>query len=183
MSVRLFGCKLGDDTMLKYISMPYAGIIYLLNIELKKIDPSESTVFHSSKAVHKNNNQTQGIHLLLVDDNPCSLHCLETIVTQMGYRYTSTNNGEHALELVKALVFDLVVTDISLPGMTGIELTIYIRYWEKTHNKIMTPIIGLTTYSLANSVTECIEAGMNSVISKPIVLQTMQKIISNLIMP
>ncbi|KTD19154.1 sensory box histidine kinase/response regulator [Legionella lansingensis] len=127
--------------------------------------------------------QTQAPHLLLVEDNIIALRLLESITKQAGCKFTSTLDGEKALELAKTKHFDLIVTDIGLPGMSGIEMTIYIRHWEQASKKQATPIVGLTAHSLASSAYECLEAGMNQVFAKPINLQTMKEIISTLVIP
>ncbi|RMX17900.1 response regulator [Legionella jordanis] len=127
--------------------------------------------------------QPQIPHLLLVEDNIIALRLLESITKQAGCDFTSTLDGEMALELAKTKQFDLIVTDIGLPGMSGIEMTIYIRHWERGSKKVPTPIVGLTAHSLASSADECLEAGMNKVFAKPINLQTMKDIISSLVIP
>ncbi|WP_052673687.1 PAS domain-containing hybrid sensor histidine kinase/response regulator [Legionella hackeliae] len=120
-------------------------------------------------------------HLLLIEDNTIALRLLESVSKQVGCQFTSTMDAEEAFELVKKNKYDLIITDIGLPGMSGIELTIYIRHWEQALNKNPTPIVGLTAHSLGSSVDECLEAGMNKVFAKPINLLTMQDIVSALI--
>ncbi|KTD13393.1 PAS domain-containing hybrid sensor histidine kinase/response regulator [Legionella jamestowniensis] len=120
-------------------------------------------------------------HLLLIEDNTIALRLLESVCKQVGCQFTSTMDAEDAFELVKKNDYDLIITDIGLPGMSGIELTIYIRHWEQALNKKPIPIVGLTAHSLGSSVDECLEAGMNKVFAKPINLPTMQGIVSALI--
>ncbi|ASQ45323.1 PAS domain-containing hybrid sensor histidine kinase/response regulator [Legionella clemsonensis] len=120
-------------------------------------------------------------HLLLIEDNTIALRLLESVSKQVGCQFTSTMDAEEAFELVKQNNYDLIITDIGLPGMSGIELTIYIRHWEQALNKKPVPIVGLTAHSLGSSVDECLEAGMNKVFAKPINLATMQDIVSALI--
>lgn len=122
-------------------------------------------------------------HLLLVEDNIIALRLLESLTLQAGCNFTSTLDAEEALTLAKAKHFDLIITDIGLPKMSGIEMTIYIRYWEQSLNRQPIPIVGLTAHSLASSAEECLDAGMNKVFAKPINLQTMLTIIATLILP
>jgi CheY-like chemotaxis protein len=122
-------------------------------------------------------------HLLLVEDNIIALKLLESVAKQTGCEFTSTLDAEKALELAKTSRFDLIVTDIGLPGMSGIEMTIYIRHWEKAGNQESTPIVGLTAHSLASSADECLEAGMDRVFAKPINVRIMKEIISTLVIP
>ncbi len=119
--------------------------------------------------------------ILLVEDNIIALHLVETMVTKAGCRFMSAMNGEKALELAKTVSFALIITDIGLPGISGTELTILIRAWEKSENKIKVPIIGLTANTLSEAEDKCLQVGMNKVLSKPIYLNDMQKIISRYI--
>lgn len=120
-------------------------------------------------------------HLLLIEDNAIALRLLESMTKQVGCAFTSTTDAEEGFSLVKKTNFDLIITDIGLPGMSGIELTIYIRHWEQALNKHQIPIVGLTAHSLGSSVDECLEAGMDKVLAKPINLSTMKEIVSALI--
>ncbi|WP_058440888.1 PAS domain-containing hybrid sensor histidine kinase/response regulator [Legionella brunensis] len=124
---------------------------------------------------------TQLPHLLLIEDNTIALRLLESVTKQVGCQFTSTMDAEEAFDLVKQKHFDLIITDIGLPGMSGIELTIYIRHWEQALNKKPIPIVGLTAHSLGSSVDECLEAGMNKVLAKPINFATMKDIVTTLI--
>ncbi|MBA2652454.1 MAG: response regulator [Tatlockia sp.] len=115
--------------------------------------------------------------LLLVEDNIIALRLVETIVKQAGCRYISASNGENALELAKTIPFELIITDIGLPGISGTELTAAIREWEREQNKKQIPIFGLTAHTLHESETCCLQAGMNRVLSKPIYLDEMQELV------
>lgn len=115
--------------------------------------------------------------LLLVEDNIIALKFIEMIVTQAGGYFISATNGKHALELVKTVGFELIITDLELPGLSGIELAYLIREWEKTTNHRQVPIIGLTAHILSEAKKKCLEAGMHNVLSKPIYLQEMRDLI------
>lgn len=121
------------------------------------------------------------LHVLLVEDNAIALHFIETIVTQASLEFTSATDGEQALALVKSQPFDFIITDIGLPGICGYELTAAIRQWEKTTHKNPIPIIGLTARTLGEDTIEGIEAGMNSLLSKPISLRVINELINQFI--
>lgn len=115
--------------------------------------------------------------ILLVEDNIIALRLVETIVAQAGCRHISATDGEQALELAKTVSFELIITDIGLPGISGTELTSHIRQWEQTANKGPIPIIGLTAHTLHESESKCLQAGMDKVLSKPIYLDEMQELV------
>lgn len=113
--------------------------------------------------------------VLLVEDNIITLNLVEIIVTQAKCRFMSATNGEQALELAKTIHFELIITDIGLPGISGTELAALIREWEKSLNKEAVPIIGLTAHTLPES--QAVELHMNKVLSKPIYLDEMRSLI------
>lgn len=121
-------------------------------------------------------------YILLVEDNVIALHLIETMVTQAGLRFASAINGEQALLLATSHPFDLIITDIGLPGMTGYELTRAVRQWEKDTHKEPIPIIGLTAYSLRDTQEESLQSGINTMLSKPINLKTIQELINQFIL-
>ena len=121
------------------------------------------------------------LHVLLVEDNAIALHFIKTIVSQAGLKFTSATDGEQALALAKSQFFDLIITDIGLPGICGYELTAAIRQWEKTTYQKPIPIIGLTARTLGEETSESIDAGMNKLLSKPISLRVINELINQFI--
>lgn len=106
-------------------------------------------------------------YLLLVEDNIVALRLIEAMVVQAGCRYISSSNGEQALELARSIHFDMIFTDIGLPGISGIQLTSALREWEQSQNKQAVPIIGLTAQMGEKVEQICLLAGMNKVLAKP----------------
>ena len=121
--------------------------------------------------------------ILLVEDNPIALKVVESVAKQAHCNYLSAITGEQALTLAKENEFDLILSDIGLPGISGNELTSAIRSLEKNLNKKPIPIIGLTAHAANAAEQESLQAGMNKVISKPINLATLQRILSDFILP
>lgn len=115
--------------------------------------------------------------LLLVEDNPSALKILKNLSIKNHCRFASAKNGEDALELVKSNRFDLIITDIGLPGFSGIELTQAIRAYEKASAQSSVPIIGLTAHGLEEAVMPCLDAGMNKVLQKPMKSDMMELMI------
>ncbi len=122
-------------------------------------------------------------HVLLVEDNLVALRLVESIAKQAGCRVTSAIDGEQALELALSTDFDLIITDIGLPGISGNELTAQIRTHEQASNKQPIPIVGLTAHAMAVAEKECLGSGMNRVFSKPMNLSTMKDILTMFIVP
>ena len=120
-------------------------------------------------------------HILLVEDNVIALHLIETIVTQAGLRFTSATDGAQALTLAKSVYFDLIITDIGLPGLSGFELAEAVREWEKITLKNPIPIVGLTAYTLHEIEEQCLQAGINKMLSNPVSLKTIHELTNQFI--
>ncbi|KTD02895.1 response regulator [Legionella feeleii] len=112
--------------------------------------------------------------LLLVEDNSIALQMIELYAEKPGCHCTSVTNGEDALEIAKSKDFDLIITDIGLPRLSGRQ----IRVWEKSLNKSPKPIIGLTARGLFEAESESKQAGMNHVLSKPIKSEVLKSILA-----
>lgn len=115
--------------------------------------------------------------LLLIEDNPIALNVLEAYVIKLGCQYSSANDAETALEMAKQRSFDLIITDIGLPGMEGTELTHLIRDDEKINNKKAVPIVGLSGHAPETIKAECMACGMNDIFRKPVTLLALKPII------
>ncbi|MDR3502262.1 MAG: ATP-binding protein [Legionella sp.] len=116
---------------------------------------------------------TESCRLLLVEDNKIALFTLENLINLAGYQFTSVMDGESALHLIKTQSFDLIITDLGLPGLSGIDLTRKIREFERELHKEPVPIIGLTAHSEGKIKRNCLEAGMNEVFTKPMTIEVL----------
>ncbi|MFA5959130.1 MAG: ATP-binding protein [Tatlockia sp.] len=128
----------------------------------------------------KNNNLP---FLLLVEDNTIALKVVESVARQADCRFLSATNGSDALKLAKTHNFDLVLTDIGLPGLSGNELTAAIRAFDIIQKRAPVPIVGLTAHRVSSAEEESLQAGMNKVISKPISLATLLNLLDAFVAP
>jgi two-component system aerobic respiration control sensor histidine kinase ArcB len=117
--------------------------------------------------------QAQNLHLLLVEDNIIALKTLELLLKQQGYTYASASTGEEAWAIFNSEAFDLMISDIGLPGISGAQLSQRIRNQELTSGKPPIPIIGLTGHARESALEECLQSGMNEVFSKPTPIETL----------
>lgn len=105
--------------------------------------------------------------ILLIEDNNIARLMLESLVSQAGYRFKSVIDAESALELTNNIDFDLIITDLGLPGISGIEFTNKMRANEDQRDCINVPIIGLTAHADPKIKEGCINSGMNEAYTKP----------------
>lgn len=118
----------------------------------------------------------EAISVLVIEDNPIALKLAEKITTKAGCRYHGVTNAEEAFKLFKTRNFDLILSDLGLPGMSGNQLTEKIRSYEKKHHKKPVPIVGLTAHAVESVEKDSIGCGMNKIITKPIQLKILQDI-------
>ncbi len=106
------------------------------------------------------------LHVLLVEDNLINQKLARRMVEKMGHSVTAASSGEEAVDLVRSQVFDLVLMDVEMPRMNGLEATRAIREMEKSSGAHL-PIIAMTAHALKGDRERCIDAGMDDYISKP----------------
>ncbi len=114
----------------------------------------------------KNNPPAKSANILVAEDNRVNLMLITTYLDKFGYRFTTVNNGIEAVEAVKKQQFDLILMDIHMPQMDGIEAARTIRENETAKSRI--PIIALTANAMKGDRERYIKAGMDEYVSKPI---------------
>jgi len=107
-----------------------------------------------------------GYRLLLVDDNLVNQEVAKEILLNVGFEVDVKNNGLEATQAVKANKYDVVLMDIQMPVMDGLEATQKIRAWGGEYSSL--PIIAMTANALDSDVKESLAAGMDAHLSKPI---------------
>lgn len=115
------------------------------------------------------------LRVLIVEDNRMNRRVLASILEKLGYVIREADNGLNAVDLVKEETFDLILMDLQMPVMNGLEATKAIRSLGQRYQAI--PIIALTAYALQETKEEAITAGMNDVITKPFVVPTLIEIL------
>lgn len=110
-------------------------------------------------------NDISGKHLLVVDDNVLNLLLVSTILKKCEVTYDTALNGTEALQLFEKNDYDMLLTDIEMPHMGGLELSRCIR--EYGGDKSMIPILALTANAMKQDTDKYMDAGMNGVIVKP----------------
>ncbi len=110
---------------------------------------------------------SDGLHILLAEDNPINQKLAVHLLEKHGHRITLANNGLEALDVLAREEVDLVLMDMQMPEMDGIETTLRIREREKTGNEHI-PIIAMTANVMQEDRQRCLEAGMDGYVSKPI---------------
>jgi len=119
--------------------------------------------------------------VLLVEDNPINQKVSVHVLRKLGYKADVASNGAQALEALEKNSYQLVLMDIQMPGMDGFEATKKIRQKEKMEKKPQIPIIAMTAHALDGYREECIAAGMNDYIAKPVKAEKLKRLINKYI--
>jgi len=108
------------------------------------------------------------LSILLVEDHPVNQKLAIGLLEKWGHRPTLATNGQEAFVLYAERSFDLILMDIQMPVMNGIEATTRIRHYEEQSGLPRTPIVAMTASAMQGDREACMAAGMDDYISKPI---------------
>jgi two-component system sensor histidine kinase/response regulator len=111
---------------------------------------------------------TRPLRILLVDDLEDNRFLITTYLKKSPYLIEIAENGEIAVEKFKNGEFDVVLMDMQMPVMSGIEATRIIREWEKDRHRAPKPIIALTASALREEIQNSLRAGCSHHLTKPV---------------
>lgn len=106
------------------------------------------------------------LNILLAEDNPSNVELMRYIIRKLGHRLEVVHDGKQAVERCTSECFDLVLMDIQMPVMDGIEATRQIRLLSEYNNKHL-KIVALTATSLRLNGEHCTALGMDYCLIKP----------------
>ncbi len=126
-------------------------------------------------------NASKKLHVLLAEDNLLNQKVAVRVLEKEGYTVKVANNGEEVLEILKKQSFDIVLMDVQMPIMDGLATTKRIRESKDNRFDPKIPIIAVTAHAFREDKERCIEAGMNSCITKPFKNQDLVKEIKRIV--
>jgi CheY-like chemotaxis protein len=112
------------------------------------------------------------LRILLAEDNDLNLQLMSLILDQLGYDLVIARNGQEAVEKVKEQVFDLVLMDVQMPVMNGLEAAKIIK---KELNSAAPKIIGLSANVFDEDRKRALESGMDDYLTKPLRMDALAK--------
>jgi CheY-like chemotaxis protein len=119
--------------------------------------------------------------ILLVEDNPTNQLVATKILERLGYRAEIASNGEEAIDALARVDYDLVLMDLQMPGMGGLEASRIIRDAGSKVVRHDVPIVAMTANAMQGDRESCIEAGMDDYISKPVKPNELRSVLERLL--
>jgi CheY-like chemotaxis protein len=111
------------------------------------------------------------LRILLAEDNPVNQRMAVLMLKKLGYKADSVANGREVLQALERQSYDLILMDVQMPGMDGMEATKEIRrLWPSGGPRIL----ALTAHTIAGDKEKCLEAGMDDYLCKPINLEDLK---------
>ena len=122
---------------------------------------------------HAQQASRQRLHILLAEDNVINQRLVMRLLEKQGHTVEVVSNGREALAAVVRRPFDLVLMDVQMPEMDGLEATAAIRAQERQKGQHL-PIIALTANAMKGDAEVCLAAGMDDYVSKPIKIEALR---------
>jgi CheY-like chemotaxis protein len=150
----------------------------LLNAVLSALSP-ETKVEEAEATTEPQPIAEQPLRILLAEDGIINQRVALGFLESRGHVVTVANNGREAVQAAEKLDFDVILMDLQMPEMDGIEATAEIRRRdrERQHH---TKIVAMTAAAMKGDRDKCLEAGMDSYISKPIVAEKLFRLLDEL---
>ncbi|WP_415401806.1 ATP-binding protein [Tateyamaria sp. SN3-11] len=148
-----------------------AGSVFILTVPLRRTEPVRRQDDEQAQT-----QATRACSILIVEDNSINRSVLSDMLTAMGHNVREAVNGADCLDRVKDEAFDIILMDISMPVMDGIEATHHLRRGGGPN--VGTHIVGLTAHGREEYRERAVEAGMDRFHTKPIRLEALHNIIA-----
>ena len=118
--------------------------------------------------------------VLIVEDNPLNMKLFSAMVAAQGHQVLQATDGSHGLDLAQRQHPDLIIMDIQLPGMSGLDVTRMLKADEATR---AIPIIATTAYALRGDEDNIMASGCDAYMAKPIAIAQFLELLETFIAP
>ena len=158
-----------------------AGAAFFVTLPVTaKADADDSFDHDLSEQTETSARKLEGVHVLLVEDDADSREMLKVVFTQYDMKTTAVESAAEALEAVKKIKPDILVSDVGLPGEDGYTLIRKIRQLAPEQSGDI-PAIALTGYASSQDRTHALEAGYQEHLAKPVDIEILVELVKNLL--
>jgi PAS domain S-box-containing protein len=117
----------------------------------------------------------EGLNVLVAEDNTVNQMVMQRLLNKRGHRVTIAGSGKAALQALETQAFDLILMDVQMPEVDGLEATREIRRRETPSNR--TPIVALTAHAMSGDRERCLAAGMDGYMTKPVSPRELEEVL------
>jgi CheY-like chemotaxis protein len=120
------------------------------------------------------------LRILLAEDNVVNRRLAQRLLEKQGHIVITAEDGRQALEVLERDTVDLVLMDVQMPYMDGLEATRAIRKREEEAGAQRLPVIALTAHAMSGDHERCLDAGMDAYLTKPIRPTELQRVVAEI---
>jgi PAS domain S-box-containing protein len=148
--------------------------------KLSSLLPIDRKIQEQSSNVNENvvpQRHTNNVRILLAEDNIVNQKVAQSMLKKLGFRTDTVANGAEALKALEMIPYDLVLMDVQMPEMDGLEATRLIRYSGSAFLNKDVPIIAMTAHAMKGDRERFIKSGMDDYISKPVSMEALKRVL------
>jgi signal transduction histidine kinase/CheY-like chemotaxis protein len=143
------------------------GSVFTLTLPLTQISAAVATTDDAAPEPEALEDAAE-LRVLAAEDNATNQLVLKTLLAPMGIEPVLVDDGRQALEAWETQAWDIILMDIQMPEMNGVEATTAIRRRETESGRARTPIVAVTANAMTHQLAEYLAAGMDGVVAKPV---------------
>lgn len=151
------------------------GSIFTLTLPMRELDPGPLSASAELMEVSQAGGRYVGLVVLLAEDHPVNELMMRQLLLRLGCIVRVARGGVHAVAQWEQGGIDLVLMDVQMPGMSGLQATKEIRDIEARRRLPRTPIVAVTANAMAGDREECLSSGMDGYTAKPVSPQALIK--------
>jgi len=150
-----------------------------VDLQMEDLIDSPKITGAVERAVSQNKKRLKPWRVLLAEDDPVGRRVAEKRLARAGFTVEVVTDGLQAFARLQEEHFDLLLTDIRMPGLSGLQLTEKIRVYEQEKASPAMFIVGLSAFALEDVKRDALAAGMNEFISKPVDMSVLITLLEN----
>jgi signal transduction histidine kinase/ActR/RegA family two-component response regulator len=164
-------------------STPGSGSKFAFTALLRKASKPVSPALNGLSPESLRNQPARRLKILLAEDNPVNQRLAQLMLERMGHTVVTAKNGREARDTADRQSFDVILMDVQMPEMDGFEATAAIREGQQASGRARTPIVALTAHAMSGDREQCLAAGMDDYLAKPIHMEALVELLDRLTAP